>query len=287
MSARRIGVLAWKDFDEAIRSRTLWASSAFLGALLGFVVLTTLIRPALSARELLSLFAVPVVWFVPIVSLVAGYVSVVGERKSGSLKLLLGVPVSRADVLLGKIVGRSGVIVVSVAVGFLVAAALSLVVMGSVPLVGLFGLFVATAVLGLVYASLAVSVSALSTTRNRAMIAAIGLYALFNLVWSGVTRLVASPVTGAFSPTGAPDWYLFARLLSPSAAYARLLHGVVGVDVPIPDLGMDGIPVMALLGARESVPVYLSGWAMLLVLAAWICVAAAVSYLRFRDADLG
>jgi ABC-2 type transport system permease protein len=53
----------------------------------------------------------------PIVGVVVGYNAVSGGRESGSLKLLLSLPHSRADVVFGKVVGRGAALSLAVFAG--------------------------------------------------------------------------------------------------------------------------------------------------------------------------
>jgi len=68
-----------------------------------------------------------------------GYMAVVGERRSGSIKILLGLPPNRADVVFGKLLGRMGV--VGLAVG--VSASVSTRGKSMAIVVGLYMVFVA------------------------------------------------------------------------------------------------------------------------------------------------
>jgi ABC-2 type transport system permease protein len=66
---------------------------------------------------------------VPVLALVASYLAIAGERESGTLKLLLGMPPTRREVVLGKLLGRLAVTTTAIVVAFTVGALLA-VVMG-------------------------------------------------------------------------------------------------------------------------------------------------------------
>lgn len=57
-----------------------------------------------------------------------GYRAIVGERESGSLKFLLGLPHTRRDVILGKLIGRVSTVTVAVLVGFAIVGVHLLVI---------------------------------------------------------------------------------------------------------------------------------------------------------------
>lgn len=66
---------------------------------------------------LLNSMRQPTVLLIPLVGLALAYDTIAGERESGTLRLLIGLPNSRAEVVFGKFVGRTGVIAVSILVG--------------------------------------------------------------------------------------------------------------------------------------------------------------------------
>jgi ABC-2 type transport system permease protein len=117
---------------------------------------------------------------VSVLGLMVAYASIVGERSSGSLKLLLGLPYSRRDVVLGKLVGRAAVFVAATvaafAVGFLV-----LLTYGVVAPIDYLFLVALTVLLGVAYVSVAIAVSASIRTRSRATAAAVGVFFFFQV----------------------------------------------------------------------------------------------------------
>ena len=93
----------------------------------------------------------------------------------------MGLPNSRAAVILGKFIGRTSVVAVSV-VGYTVAGIVSLVTYDSFNVV-VFGLYTLLTILyGAVYIGLATGFSAAVESRQRALVGASGLCALFLLV---------------------------------------------------------------------------------------------------------
>ncbi|MFB6217602.1 MAG: ABC transporter permease subunit, partial [Halobacteriaceae archaeon] len=123
-------VVARKEFRDAVRSRWLWALTVvFVLFTAGAALLFALVSggggqqaQGLTSLGLLGFLLSPAGLLVPIIGLVVSYKAVAGERDSGSLKLLLGLPHSRLDVLLGKVVGRGAVVGVAVVTGFVLTA---------------------------------------------------------------------------------------------------------------------------------------------------------------------
>lgn len=117
--------VAKKDFQDGIRSRSLLVLIVVFAVFMtGAAYFFTELRPQPSGDPemtavLYSLF-VPTVFLLPIVGTMVGYKAIVGERESGSLKFLLGLPHTRLNVVFGKLLGRAGLITVAIIIGFVV-----------------------------------------------------------------------------------------------------------------------------------------------------------------------
>ncbi|PSQ17562.1 NosY protein [Halobacteriales archaeon QS_8_69_26] len=297
MSATWRGV-ARKDVEDAIRSRMVWGLTGI------FVVFLTLLLLAFQAQapagvdvgtvEALGFVATLAQLFVPLVALVAGYMAIVGERRSGSLRVLLSYPFTRRDVVLGKVVGRSVVIGTALLVAFLVGAAVATLVYGP-PAAGSFAGFVAVALLfGLAFSGLAVGVSAATTTRGRAMALSIGTYVGLLFFWRPLVAGLYWAVNGSLPGLRADAWYFLLKRLSPLEAFRVLQSRVLGTEVaeavgiPVEDVPADATAEQLEIANRVAgeVPFYLQDWFAVVVLVAWGVVPVALGYLRFRDEDI-
>jgi ABC-2 type transport system permease protein len=280
-------VVARKDFRDARLSRGLWAvTGLFVLLSVGFAVLYGTV-PAVS-RDIgevstlgfLTLLIGAVTLFVSIAAIVIGAGSIAGERASGSSKLLLGFPHSRADVVLGKLVGRTAVLGAAILAGLAVTLVVALVLFDSFAPVD-YAVFTAmTLVLALVYIGIMVAISATTGSGGRAMAFGIGAFVVLEVL-ADILPLAALFVVNGFSlPGGAtvPGWVAFLNVVTPSAAYTNALGWFLG----------DGTATAAALGAQLAgpVPFYLTGWASMAVLAAWLVVPLALGYGRFARADL-
>ncbi len=287
---RAVGVVARKDFRDARRSKLLWGLTTL------FVLFTGLITYASSALGevesavvALSFAAGPAQIFVPLAAFVGGYMAVVGERRAGSLKLLLGFPVTRGDALLGKALGRAAVVAVTVLLGFAGAAALAPVLFGSLP-TEIVGLTAATLLLGLACTGYAVGVSGAVSTRGRAMGLVVGAFVAFTFLWRFLLAGGYYLLNGGMPGKTVPAWYLLAERLNPLYAYADAAEYALGR--PIASIvtvqlrgGASSLPVAEQL--QGAVPVYLDPWSAVAILALWALVPLTVAAQRFGRADLG
>ena len=227
--------IARKDFQETVRSRgmiALVALFSLLVAAFAFAVRPTGGNEQFATELLLSVFIGPflVTTLVPLVGVVVGYNAVSGERESGSLKLLLSLPHSRADVVFGKVVGRGAALALAVFAGFLLPALVLIAAPVAFNAGAFLGYTVFAAVLGVVFVAIAVGCSAASSTQRRALIGGVAIYVLFVLLWGAVTgRLVgaAGPLVDAL-PVSAAQLRVFLRVSNPTTAVEALSNAFLG-----------------------------------------------------------
>ena len=119
---KQVRVIAAKEFWDRIRNRwvlavaiifTLFALAiAYFGSAqqgeVGFHGIE------LTIASLVSL----VIYLVPLIALILGYDAIVGEKERGSLDLLLSMPITRLELLLGKFTGLSAALASSTLAGF-------------------------------------------------------------------------------------------------------------------------------------------------------------------------
>lgn len=299
LNPHSVRVIAKKDFQDAVRSMLFWGLSVFFFTLLAAI--TGLIwyfagEPIL-AEELTTPVLVATVSevtriIIPLIALILGWKSIAGERERGSMKVLLSLPHSRSDVILGKLIGRSLVLSLSLVIGFALAAIVVAALMGRFGVGQYIGLLLVSIVYGVAYVSIAVFVSALTRSTTIAGIGIFSVFLLFYVVWnallSAVQMLVALEYIGGSEWTIAmngeqtiefvPHWALFLDSIDPGNAYANVLSLVA-----------EAVDIGGLLGQAalfEEQPFYLQDWFALIVLVLWIAVPALLAMYRFDRVDL-
>lgn len=274
-------VVARKDFQDAIRSKGLIGLTIlfilFCGGLAYLYTVIGVNDPqAADVIGFVTFLFQPAAFLVPIIGLVVGYKAIAGERESGSIKLLLGLPHTRRDVVVGKVLGRAAVVTVSIIVGFLVGAVVVLALYGSFSISD-FALFtVLTILLALAFVSIGVGISASTGSTNRAVIGIVVFFVLFSrTVWNQIPNVINYLVNGSYQFVNrTPDWTYVVRRLNPSNAY----QGAVSRWL------FDDSILRALFGG--DVPLALSPWVALAILLSWIFLPAGLGYLAFERADL-
>jgi ABC-2 type transport system permease protein len=294
--------VARKDFQDAVRSRWIWVLSALFVALFaGSAALRFVLGGGNASAQQNSGIVVLFVRFmvegaallVPLIAVVVGYAAIVGERESGTLKLLLSLPHSRVDVVTGKVLGRSAVMALPVLVGFLIAGLVLLPAADGFALGTFVGFALLTVLLAVVFVGIAVGISAAANTGRQAVVGAVGAYVLSTTLWGPVTGQVAGWAKDllSLSETAKFEFQLFLKLLNPVAAYKTLVFsfipGVPAVDARIQLFSFFLFPPA---GAQEalgdSIPVYFSDPFVLVFLLFWLFVPIGVGALVFERADL-
>lgn len=273
-------IVAKKELRDAIRSRLLVVLTVLFGlfAIAGAVVATQLdvLVPgsgAGSTTQVIFTLRTAATFFVPIIGLVVSYRAIAGERETGSIRYLLGLPHSRRDVLLGNVLGRVGVVAVSVTGGFLIGSVGILLLVGSLA-VGTFALFtVLTILLGAVYVCIGTGISAMTRSTTRSAIGAFGLLVVFWLVWDFLGMAIVYIMTGSLPfQIDPPVWYLVYTSVPPSVGY-ETAGGLFFSDGT--GFGTDG-----------SVRYLSEPWFGFGLLGLWALIPLSIGYYRFVTTDL-
>jgi len=269
--------IARKEFGDALRSRMIWGIVVIIAMMTSLSAGISLLIPDVEGGAEMAIGGASQFagLLVPIMALIAAYLAIAGERESGSLKVILGLPPSRGEVLLGKFLGRSGVVAIGLSLGFVVSGVVTVILYGGLPMVAFIGTTVLTVLLGVSFVGIAIGISAVTATRARAMTLAITAYLGLTLLWDLVPNAVHLLVTGEMPGGVVPGWFLFLQGLSPTGAYNGLVQQL---------LFGGGTAVEARIGG--SAPSYLDPAVFLGILFAWTAVPLLVGYFRFRQADL-
>lgn len=291
---RRTPVVVWKDFLDASRSKLLWGVMAVFAALV--IVMYVALWWAGSdptALDIVGPASAIMQLVVPLLGLIVGYRSIVSERQSGSIKILLSLPPSRGAVVAGKFIGRSLVMVAALLVAFVTFVIMAGVLFQEFPLADFAGIAVTSAMVGITFVGIAVGVSGAVASRGRAMALVVGLYLVFLLFWdlitAGAYRLLMGELPDA-GPVGEWEaWYIFLQWLNPIEAFSVVSDAVLDES-----FGAFTIPLFAPQEVSDvdaivvgDVPWYLDTWVAVALLVIWAIVPVVIGYARFNRADLG
>lgn len=283
--------IAAKDFADAVRSRALWFATGvylLLMVLAQIAVVTIFENPDPSIMS--TFLAGPgTMEILPIIGLIVGYRAIIGERETGNIKFLLGLPHSRRDVIVGKFLGRFTVVAVAVVIGFAASLAIIVVSVGSPPM-GQFVVYLTFVLLSsAAVVATAVGVSAIVSSSTRAMSVLIGGFLLIRVLWNNVPNGIYYAVNETLPGSDPPLWYAVVDHLNPLTVMST------GSDVFLPEVQRIAIEVteQGVTATQEGEVARTTGDTLVhepaflvAILLLWIVLPLAVGYLRFRNADL-
>jgi Cu-processing system permease protein len=270
MEIRQIGTIAGKEFWDRIRNRWVLAVALvftvfalaiayFGGAQQGAVGFRSI---EITIASLVSL----VIYLIPLIALILGFDAIVGERERGSLELLLSMPITRLELLLGKYLGLAAALTFSTVAGFGLVALVLSTQLELKALLHYFGFMLSSVLLGMAFLSLAVMVSVFASDRTRASGMAIALWFFFVLIFD-LLLLGALVVSGGHY---GGDAFPYLLLANPADVF-RILNIFTLEDV------------RTLYGLATVFPPALAEpWLLSLVMLAWIVVPLAIANWRFR-----
>lgn len=261
-------VVAGRELREALRNRWIIALILCLG---GLALTLALIGAAPSGPVKASALTVSVanlsglsVYLMPLLALMLSFDALVGEAERGTLNLLLTHPVTRWQVLLGKLLGHTLVLGSAVLVGY--GGAGILVGMRAESAVGwqpYIAMMAASLALGVVFLAIGYVVSALARERATAVGAAVGVWlafvVLYDLALLGVLLLdehqaLGQSVFGLLMLANPTDAYRIFNLASVDAVSA--VTGMVGLA---DGAGLNSYALLGSLAAWVVGPLLLAG----------------------------
>lgn len=315
-----------KDYRDAIRSPYFWAITAAITLVIGFFLFQFVqrfldavaqveqqgVQVELTTDLFVNTLQVGFQVLVPVLGIVVAYASIAGERDSGTLKLLLSLPNTRRDVLVGKLLGRSAVVATPLLVAFLVGAVIFPFSRFTFVPETYLAFAVFTLLLGIVFVAIALGISAAASSSRRAAVGSFGVFAYLVFLWEGLARnlpdlllqvldmsrgvrLKLEVLLGLLNPMSAYHSIVYSFSASPdtrSPMEARsILIKRAGGTNPAEQSQAAGTEA----GARQfllqnvfvdQVPWYLSDPMVVVYILVWLVVPLALGYVLFQRADL-
>jgi ABC-type transport system involved in multi-copper enzyme maturation permease subunit len=203
----RVWTIARRDLANARQSRLLWGAFALI-----FLLVVPSFWSMAGSRRTIEQLAPPAVQavgripgylstylFVLVVAL--AYAAVVSERESGTVRLLLGLPGTRPDVLVGKLVSRGLLLVATLVPLLVLLGTIILLRTGQLPVLAFALIAVWVLLYGLGWTTFAVGLSAAFESQYRALAAIAGTYIVF--AWNApIWKAVLDPLLTTVLPAG-------------------------------------------------------------------------------------
>jgi ABC-2 type transport system permease protein len=267
--------IARNEVRSALNERGAWA--LFGGFLVGFgglaVLLVQLGNPEFEGY--LSTLAGGVGLLVPLAGIVLGYEAVIGARESGTAVLTLSMPHSRADMIVGKLVGRTVLLTAVIAGAALIASIVILLFYPSFSASQYAGFMLLSGGYGVVFLWVSAALSMALSTSRRVIVAAFGAYIGLTLTWNPVIDLLETILfRGRSAPSSEPEtWVTFLTFIGPDTSFSYLLSHTL-------DIG--SVPVTVADSSAE----FITPTVALLALTSWAVLPVIAGYVSFRRSDL-
>lgn len=287
-------VLARLECERLLRSWGIWVFAVVLVLNINWSLHPTLgAVPVDDSTTVLGAFQQGLVSLVAVGGVLASFQSVAQERESGALRTHLALPQSRAEILLGKVLGRSLALVAMLVPVFVAGAILAFVTYGVVDVVGVGVIWLLTTGYAFVGVSIGVAISASVRTGRTATAVTLG-YTIVLLLWRSTFAPQLFDVLRGYVPGSNAKLFFVLGRLAPTSAYNVLTNAVIGVG----NSAAPWIQVVFALDPRvqtnfrlvvdafETIPLSLWPLTSLIVLAGWAVVSVGIAYLRFRGADV-
>lgn len=270
MEFSQVATIAGKEFWDRIRNRWVLAVAlVFTVFALSIAYFGSAQQGAVGFRSIevtIASLVSLVIYLIPLIALVLGFDAIVGERERGSLDLLLSLPITRLELLLGKYLGLAAALTLSTLVGFGLVAVLLYQHVSWSGLYHYIGFMISSVLLGLAFLSMAVLMSVIARDRTRASGLAIAMWFFFVLVFDLLLLGVLVATGGSFGG----DAFAWLLLLNPADVF-RILN-VFSLD-----------EVRTLYGLASIVPSSLGSPAIMGgVMVAWIVLPLALARWRFK-----
>ena len=212
-------------------------------------------------------------FLLPLVGLVGSYAALVGERETGSVRFLLGLPNSRDDAYVGKLLARSTVVCVPLVVCLLLTGVIVALTFRDGSFLAMAGLTAVSIPYALLFVGIGLTASAYAETSNRAVAVVLAVFAVLRGGWPAVQFLMLTGVEDAYPR---PEWYFWVGRLNPINAYVKLTTLFAEFEY--------GHPLITASG--EVATVATTHWFAAVVLLAWTVLAPVAGLLYFRRRDL-
>lgn len=273
--------IAREDFRRALRDRLLWGTFTLVSLLMIPTFWQSLRGSTFTVREKITYIPYDFRMYVVILVAVVAYNAIVGEREKGTIRLLIGLPGTRRDVIVGKLMSRVLIVLITLVPILLVLDVILAVKYGALYLDTYLPIALWIIAYGMLWSGFTVGLSAMFSSQYRTLAALTCTYLLFSSmvdIWSTfVLPIFSFLFTGTFSTrwysslgTGTePLWVGFTGRLNPISAFLAGSEWVVSLTT-----------------STTSTTQLLPNLFGIIVLTFFGCGPLVVGYWWFRRADL-
>ena len=209
-------------------------------------------------------------FFIPLIALMLGYATIIGEIEKGSMNSLLAHPVSRFEILMGKLLGNGLILTLSIIIGFGIGGIIVAFNVSDVNVIGYLIFIGATILFGMIYFSISLFFSTVLKRRSLSMGMSILTYFFFLIIYPLILSMILlatsfEEFTSEATPN-IPDWHYAASMINPMSSFS----GLVSIN----------------LFEVDMFPSFYNNATFLIMLILWLIIPFILSYLYFNKKDI-
>ena len=201
-------------------------------------------------------------FLIPLIAIILGFSTISGEDESGALYVVLSYPVRRIEVLLGKLLGLGSVFIVSIFIGFGIAGIIIALTVGPESWIGYIAFIFISILLGFIYLSLSICISAFCKKR----ITSIG-GGILVFFWSFIYQTILFAI---IIFTGIGEDFLIGNsiVFDPAGLYQTIVQRAFG------------------MGTSVANPEFLNTINLITFYMLWIIIPMFLAYFFFKKRDI-
>jgi len=276
---KSVYTIAKKEFMDNIRSRWIIAISII------FIILTIVSSYVAGGQgefggmeatvaTLLSISAL----LIPLIAIMLGFSTIAGEAEKGALYVVLSYPVRRVEVLLGKFLGLGSVLALTPLIGFGLGGIVIAATVGAEEGLAYLAFIGLSILLGVMYLSAVICISALCSTRVRAIAGGVILFfwaMIYGLIVMSIYIASGGSYEDFLSPSGLsslPDWFWTSVVFSPNDTNQMAVMQAFGLKQAF--------------GFQIEAPDWINMPFLLTVQLIWLLVPLFLAYFFFKRRDI-
>ncbi len=221
---------------------------------------------------------------IPVVALLSSYATIIGERNSGSIRFLVGLPNSRSDAFIGKFISRSLVVVIPLVLGLLLAGIIVELTYQSGSFMAMAGLAAVSVPYALMFVGLGLTASTYGNSIYQVVAIVVTALATLRIGWTAIRFLLVWETNPPH-----PEWFYWIAALNPFNAYITLtsLFATMQREHPFLFFPSDRVWVdgsMEIISNTETIAK--TPTVAAIVLLAWMVITPLFGYYQFKKTDL-
>lgn len=280
---KTVYTIAKKEFMDNIRNKWIIAMSII------FVILTLVSAYLAGAQAggdeifggmedtVVTLIGISAL-LIPLIAILLGFSTIAGESETGALFVVLSYPVRRVEVLLGKFLGLGTVLAVTPLIGFGLSGLIIAATVGTEEGLAFLAFIVLAIILGLMFLSLIIMISAFCKTRVRAIAGGIILFfwpMIYGMLLTGILYATGVNLVDLLTPGSTvdiPDWFFASVVFSPGDLNQMAV--------------MEAFGLSQVMGITLESPEWISMNFLLIVQMIWIIIPLILAFFLFKRRDI-